>query len=453
MIKAGMDTARINFSHGVYEEHERRINQLKRIRDELGVPVALILDTKGPEIRVRSFKDGSAVLENGQYFTLTTNDVEGDEKHVSVTYKDFDSVVKPGTSVMLDDGNIELRVEEIKGPDIICKVRSGAVLKNNKSINLPGIDLPMPYMSERDIEDIRFGISHDVDYIAASFIRTADDVYDVRNVLRTYGGDNIRIISKIENRQGVNHIDEIILASNGIMVARGDMGVEIPFDELPFIQKKLIRKTFRTGRIAITATQMLESMIDHPRPTRAEITDIANAVYDGTSAVMLSGETAIGANPALAVQTMARIIRTSETTIDYNKLFGINANIEKNVTNAISHATCTTAYDLNAAAIITVTQSGETARMISKFRPFCPIIGCATDEKTRRHLNLSWGVVPVMLEKKTNTDALFASAVDSAVNTGIVKKGDLVILTAGVPVGVSGNTNILKVVVIGEPMS
>jgi len=452
MIAAGMDVARINFSHGEYAEHDRRIKQLMRIRGESNAPIALMLDTKGPEIRLKTFKTGSAAIEVGQKFTLTTEDVEGDEKHVSVTYPELLTIAKKGMSIMIDDGNVEMKVDRIEGKNVVCTVINGTLLKNNKSINLPGVNLPMPYISKRDLADIKFGIEHGFDFIAASFVRTADDVRDLRRVLKRNKGDKIKIIAKIENRQGVDNIDEILRVSDGIMVARGDMGVEIPFEELPYIQKLLIRKTFGAGRMVITATQMLESMIDHPRPTRAEMTDIANAVYDGTSAVMLSGETAVGAFPAQAVSTMSRIISYTESNIDYVQHFGIHISaIEKNVTNAISHAACTTALDIQAIAIVTVTESGETARMISKFRPPCPIIGCATDEQTRRQLNLSWGVTPLLSEKMTNTDDLFANAVKHALKSGIVKKGDLVVLTAGVPVGVSGTTNIIKVATAGAP--
>jgi len=453
MIKTGMDIARLNFSHGVYEDHDKRINQIKRLRDELGVPIAVMLDTRGPEIRLKTFKGGSAKISAGQSFTLTTEEIEGDNTIASITYKDLVSVAKPGTSIMIDDGATELRVENAKGSNIACKVLNDAELKDNKSINLPGIELPMPYISDKDMDDIRFGISRDIDFIAASFVRTANDVLDMRRFLLDNDGDQIKIISKIENRQGVNNINEILKETDGLMVARGDMGVEIPFEELPGIQKTLIQKSYSSGRMVITATQMLESMITHPRPTRAEITDIANAVYDGTSAVMLSGETAVGSFPAEAVAVMSRIVISTESNVDYTKYFQIRrSNIEKSITNAISHATCTSAHDLGAAAIITVTKSGNTARMISKFRPGTPIIGCTPDEKTLRQLNMSWGVTPVLIGDKTNTDDLFADAVRSALNTGIVKEGDLVVLTAGVPVGMSGTTNILKVSIVGESL-
>jgi pyruvate kinase len=453
MLKAGMDIARINFSHGTYDDHDQRIKQVERLRSELGLPIAIMLDTRGPEIRLKKFKNGTAVIKAGQTFTLTANDTEGDSTIASITYGDLVSIVNPGTSIMINDGATELIVEYVKSPEIVCKVQNDAELKDNKSINLPGVELPMPYISDKDMEDIRFGISRDIDFVAASFVRTADDVLDMRRFLNENGGELIRIISKIENRQGVDNIEEILKVTDGLMIARGDLGVEIPFEELPHIQKTLIRKTYSSGRMVITATQMLESMMTQPRPTRAEITDIANAVYDGTSAVMLSGETAVGLYPAESVATMSRIIKSTEPNIDYTKYFTLRrSHVEKSITNAISHATCTTAQDLGAAAIITVTKAGNTARMISKFRPNSPIIGCTPEEKTLRQLNLAWGVKPVLIGDKTNTDDLFADAVRSAMDTGIVKKGDLVVLTAGVPVGLSGNTNILKIVIADDPV-
>ena len=450
MIEAGMDIARLNFSHGIYSEHGRRIDQIKSVRSEHGFPIPIVLDTSGPEIRLKTFKGGSALIETGQTFTLTTDDVVGDNTRASVTYAGLPADVNIGTRVMIDDGKVELRVEKAEDSSVLCTVVHGALLKDRKSINLPDVEISMPYVSGKDMEDIKFGISHGVDFIAASFTRTAKDVLDMRRVLEQNGGHGIKIIAKIENRQGVNNIDEILRVADGIMVARGDMGVEIPLEELPYIQKFLIKKAYSSGRMVITATQMLESMIENPRPTRAEVTDIANAVYDGTSAVMLSGETAVGAFPKEAVDTMSRIIRQTESEINYSQHFGAGAKADKNVTDAISHATCTTAHDLDSAAVITVTKTGGTARMISRFRPACPIIGCTTDEQTYRQLNLSWGVVPVMAEEKTSTDDLFAHAVDCAVDTGVVRKGDLVVITAGVPVGVSGTTNILKVTIVGD---
>ena len=450
MIQSGMDVARVNFSHGVYTEHQRRIDQVKRVRSTLDKPIPIMLDTSGPEIRLKTFVGGSALIEAGQIFTLTVDDLEGDNTIASVTYPDILYDVAPGTRIMIDDGNAELKVDYVEAPDIVCKVVHGALLKNRKSVNLPDVELSIPYVSAKDREDIAFGVSQGVDFVAASFTRTASDVLDIRRVLEESGGHNIKIIAKIENRQGVNNIDEILRVADGIMVARGDMGVEIPLEELPRIQKALIEKAYTSGRMVITATQMLESMIEHPRPTRAEITDIANAVYDGTSAVMLSGETAVGAFPAKSVDTMARIVRQTEADINYVKRLAKRDGAENNVADAISHATCTTAHNLSAAAILTVTKTGATARMISKFRPGCPIIGCTTDEMTYRQLNLSWGVVPARAEVKSTTDDLFAHAIDLAIAAEVVKKGELVVITAGVPIGVRGTTNILKVEIVGD---
>ncbi|MCL2492661.1 MAG: pyruvate kinase [Clostridiales bacterium] len=450
MIDAGMDIARLNFSHGDHEEHGRRIEQIKRVRSERNIPLAIILDTSGPEIRLKKFTNGSAKIETGQTFILTTDDVEGDNARVSVSYADILTDVKPGMRILIDDGNAELRVEHVEGHDVVCTVVHGELLKDRKSVNLPDAPLSMPYVSDKDKSDLEFGISKGIDFVAASFVRTANDVLDIRRILEQNGGHNIKIIAKIENRQGVDNIDEILRVTDGVMVARGDMGVEIPFEELPHIQKMLIKKTYESGHMVITATQMLESMIENPRPTRAEITDVANAVYDGTSAVMLSGETTIGAYPALVVDTMSRIVRRTEADINYATSFGNNAAANQNITDAISHATVTTAHDLSAAAIITVTESGNTARMISKFRPGCPIIGCTPDEQTYRQLNLSWGVTPAMTERTEITDDLMENAVKCAVDTGIVKNGELVVLAAGVPVGISGSTNILKVVIVGD---
>jgi pyruvate kinase len=450
MIESGMDVARINFSHGVYDEHDRRIAQMKRVREEAGAPIPIMLDTSGPEIRLGTFEGGRVEIEKGQTFTLTTDDVQGDATRASVTYKDILTDVGPGAKLMIDDGNIELKVEYIQGNNLICTVIHGAALKDRKSVNVPDVELSMPYISEKDKEDIKFGVSRQVDFIAASFVRTANDILEIRRELEKNGDHDIRVIAKIENRQGVNNIDEILRVADGIMVARGDMGVEIPLEELPLIQKILIKKAYTSGRMVITATQMLESMIEHPRPTRAETTDIANAVYDGTSAVMLSGETAVGKFPAKAVEIMSKIVRRTEAGIDYSEKMRVEADAEKNVTDAVSHATCTTAHDLDAAAIVTVTKTGTTARMISKFRPGCPIISCTTDEKSYRQLNLSWGVIPVMAEEKATADDLFDHAVECAISTGVVNKGDLVVITAGVPVGVSGTTNILKVDIAGD---
>lgn len=452
LMLAGMDVARLNFSHGTHDEAKARMDRIKRIRDELDLPVAILLDTKGPEIRVKSFKGGKATLTDGSKFTLYIDDVEGDSSGVSITYKDLPKDIKPGATLLIDDGLIEIEALSVKSDRIICEVKSGGVVSNSKGVNVPNVSLSMPYMSQKDIDDILFGIEQDVDFIAASFVRTAADVLEIRSLLEKHNGSDIRIISKIENAEGVDNIDDIIKVSNGTMVARGDMGVEIPLEVLPVIQKQIIKKTYRAGKVVITATQMLDSMIRNPRPTRAETTDVANAIYDGTSAIMLSGETAIGRYPVDTVKTMSTIAERTEQDIDYVKRLNtaeINtANMD--VTNALSHATCTTAHDLHASAIIALTYGGTTAQMISKFRPQCPIIAPTVNQKTRRQLNLSWGVIPVVSEMRNNTDELFDHAVECAQKTNVVKSGDLVVITGGAPIGVSGTTNIMKVHLVGH---
>lgn len=452
LMLAGMDVARLNFSHGTHEEAKARMDRIKRIRDELDLPVAILLDTKGPEVRVKSFKGGKAVLKEGEKFTLYTEDVQGDETGVSITYKDLPKDVKPGATLLIDDGLIEIEALSVKADRIICQVKSGGEISDSKGINVPNVSLSMPYMSRKDIDDVLFGIEQDVDFIAASFVRTAEDVLEIRSLLEKNNGSDIRIISKIENAEGVENIDEILKVSNGIMVARGDMGVEIPLEVLPIMQKKIIKKTYRAGKVVITATQMLDSMIRNPRPTRAETTDVANAIYDGTSAIMLSGETAIGKYPVETVKTMSTIAERTECDIDYVKRLN-NAQVDishMDVTNALSHATCTTAHDLGASAIIALTYGGGTAHMISKFRPQCPIIAPTLNQKARRQLNLSWGVVPVMSEMRNNSDELFDHAVECAQKTNLVSSGDLVVITGGAPIGVSGTTNIMKVHLVGH---
>ena len=451
LILNGMNVARINFSHGTHEEQLKRINQFKKVRDKLKVPVALMLDTKGPEIRIKRFLDGKATLIKGERFTLTITDVEGTSEKVSVTYQNLPNDVEKGNRILIDDGLIELKVIETTKDDVICEVINGGELSNNKSINIPEVHIQLPYMSQKDKEDILFGIENEFDFISASFVRTAFDVLEIRKILEEHAASHIQVISKIENREGVNNIDDILRISDGIMVARGDMGVEIPLEDLPAIQKMLIKRCYRAGKKVITATQMLDSMIRNPRPTRAETTDIANAIYDGTSAIMLSGETAAGKYPVESLQTMVRIATKTESDIDYKKRFS-NITFEQmsGVTNAISHATCTTAHDLGASAIITVTKTGHTARMVSKFRPVCPIIATTVSKTVCRQLTLSWGVHPVMAEMKQTTDELFDHAVEKALETGIVKNGDITVITAGIPVGVSGATNILKVHLVGH---
>ncbi len=451
MMKSGMNVARQNFSHGDHESHKKVFEQIKRIREELGLPVASLLDTKGPEVRVKQFKNGKAELKDGSTFTLTTNEVEGDEKQVSITYKNLPADIEVGTKILADDGLLEFKVIEITDTDVVCQVIHGGFISNNKSCNFPGIRLTMPYVSERDRSDIIFGCEMGFDFIAASFVTCDEDILEIRRILAEHGGDDIKIIAKIENQDGVDHIDDILRVSDGIMVARGDMGVEIPFEEIPRIQKMLIEKGYNAGKQVITATQMLDSMIKNPRPTRAETTDVANAIYDGTSAIMLSGETAAGAYPVEAVRTMAKIAETTEMNINYAKRFhNREEDCGDNVTNAISHAACTTALDLKAKAILTVTKTGGTAKLLSKFRPNRPIISCTTSERTWRQLNLSWGVVPLMSREMTTTDELFQHAVDCATAAGLLETGDLVVITAGVPVGISGTTNLLKVHIVGD---
>ncbi len=446
MMLAGMNTARFNFSHGDYESHQKRIDLFKKVRDELGVPVAMLLDTKGPEVRIKTFENGKVILKEGQAFTLTTRDIIGTEEIVSITYKKLPFDLTKGNKILLDDGNIELVVTEIQDTEIICEVLTGGPLSDRKSMNLPGIDLYMPYMDDVDKEDLLFGIKNDFDYIAASFARRADDIVSMRKFLDANGGEEIEIIAKIENREGVNNIDDILAVSSGIMVARGDMGVEIDFEELPTIQKMLIKKCYSAGKRVITATQMLESMISNPRPTRAETSDVANAVYDGTSAIMLSGETAVGKYPVEAVKAMSRIARCAENDIDYKKRFALSTLSAPTIQDAISHATCTTAHDLNARVIIVVTKSGLTARMVSKFRPNMPIVAATPSEKTYRKLALSWGVYPVRADWQSNSDALFSHAIKRVHEENYITKNDLAIIAAGIPMGESTNT--LRVITV-----
>ena len=451
LMLSGMDVARLNFSHGTHEEALERINRIKKVREELDIPVAILLDTKGPEVRIKDFKDGKIELKEGQTFTLRVDDVEGDETQVSITYPNLPKDVKTGNKILIDDGLIELEAMSVDSTKIVCKVKNGGTVSNKKGVNIPNVSLSMPYMNQKDIDDIIFGIEQDVDFIAASFVRTAEDVKEIKNVLLNNGGRSIRVIAKIENAEGVDNIDDIIRESHGIMVARGDMGVEIDMQDLPVIQKSLIKKTYRAGKVVITATQMLDSMIRNPRPTRAETTDVANAIYDGTSAIMLSGETAIGKYPVETVKTMASIAERTENDIDYVKrLDRMNFNSLMDVTNAISHATCTTAHDLHAAAIIALTYSGGTAMQISRFRPSCPIIAPTLSIKARRQLNLSWGVIPIMSEARSNTDELFDHAVECAQKTGLINDGDLVVITGGAPMGVAGTTNVMKVHLVGH---
>lgn len=464
LIEEGMNVARFNFSHGSHEEQMGRLIMLRKLREEMKRPVAALLDTKGPEIRLMEFAEGKVELKDGQMFTLTTEEIKGDATRVSVTYKDLPGDVKTGSRILIDDGLIEMEVAEIKPTagakvqkngekpmDIVCRVINGGMVSNKKGVNVPNVELSMPYISEKDYSDILFAVENDYDFIAASFVRTADDVLAIRKILEEKGGEDINIISKIENMQGVQNIDEIIRVSDGIMVARGDMGVEIPLEDVPVIQKMIIKKVCEAGKKVITATQMLDSMMKHPRPTRAEATDVANAIYDGTSAIMLSGETAAGMYPIEALKTMVRIAVRTEQDINYMQRFKQRKTMcNPDVTNAISHATCTMAGDLNAAAIITVSKSGRTARMVSKYRPDCPIVGACLTDKVYRQLALSWGVIPLLIEEKTQAEELFDYAVDAAEEAGLIESGDVVVITAGVPLGISGTTNMIKVQVAGH---
>ena len=451
LMQEGMNVARFNFSHGSHEEQKARLDKLVALREELDLPVAALLDTKGPEIRLKELKGGKADLKEGQLFTLALGDFVGDASRVAITYEDLHNDVKAGDRILIDDGLIEMKVVRLDGTDIVCEVINGGMISNKKGVNVPNVELSMPFISETDYSDIVFGIENGFDFIAASFTRTADDILQIRKILEEHDCKSVNIIAKIENKQGVDNIDDIIRVSDGIMVARGDMGVEIPMEDVPVIQKILIEKVYKAGKQVITATQMLDSMMKHPRPTRAEATDVANAVYDGTSAIMLSGETAAGDYPVEALQTMVKIASRTEQDINYmSRLKKRSILTNPDITNAIAHATCTTAMDLNASAIITVSNSGRTARMVSKYRPACPIIGCSVNKDVCRKMSLSWGVTPLLVELKHNSDELFDHAVDKAEEMGLIKQGEIVVLTAGVPLGISGTTNMIKVHVAGH---
>ena len=450
LIANGMNVARFNFSHGSHEEHLGRLEKLKALREELGKPVAALLDTKGPEIRLKDFKNGVENLVAGQTFTLTTRDVEGTNEICSITYKDLPMDVEPNGTIMLDDGLIKLQIQTVNDTDIVCTVLNSGKIKNKKGVNVPGVHLSMPYMSQRDKDDIIFGIQQGYDFIAASFVRTAQDVYDIRNLLNQYDS-NIRIIAKIENREGVNNIDSILAAADAVMVARGDLGVEIDFTELPGIQKTIIDRSFSFGKPIVTATQMLDSMIVNPRPTRAEISDVANAIYDGTSAIMLSGETAAGAYPVEALKTMSAIAERTEQEGFHLRGRQMDSNPGKiSVSDATAHAACLTARDVNAAAIVTVSESGTTARLLSKYRPQQPIIACVMREQVQRQLSLSWGITPLMMSLAHSTDELIEMSTSLAKENGYLHNGELAVVTAGVPVGVSGTTNMIKIHMVGN---
>lgn len=451
LIHNGMDAARINFSHGTYETHAETIAKLKQAREELNAPIPLILDTKGPEIRVKTFKEDKVRLEEDATFTLTTREVEGDVNIVSVTYADLPKDVHRGSRILIDDGLIELKVEDITETDVVCKVVNGGVVKSHKGVNLPGVEVNLPSLMEKDIEDLKFGVENGFDIVAASFIRSAEDVLKIRRVLEENGGGQMHIISKIENQQGVENIDKILEASDGIMVARGDLGVEIPPEEVPLVQKILIAKANRIGKPVITATQMLESMVHSPRPTRAEANDVANAIFDGSDAIMLSGETAAGAYPLEAVATMARIALKAESAVDYAaKLANTTEPARVNITNAISMAACATAAELKTAAITTVTKSGFTARMISRYRPACPLIASTSDETVWRQMNLIWGCKPMLYTGELPRGGVFDTALEIAVKSGLLKNGDTVVSALGMPLGFSGATNTLRVDIVGD---
>ena len=450
LIANGMNVARFNFSHGSHEEHKGRLDLLKSLREELGKPVAALLDTKGPEIRLKDFKNGTEMLEAGQTFTLTTRDVEGTKEICSITYKDLPQDVAPGGTIMLDDGLIKLQIQTVNDTDIVCTVLNNGKIKNKKGVNVPGVHLSMPYMSQRDKDDIIFGIEQGFDFIAASFLRTAQYVYEIRNLLNEYDS-NIRIIAKIENREGVNNIDSILAAADAVMVARGDLGVEIDFTELPGIQKTIIDRSFSFGKPIVTATQMLDSMMVNPRPTRAEISDVANAIYDGTSAIMLSGETAAGAYPVEALKTMSAIAERTEQEGHYLRGRLMEPNTGKiSVSDATAHAACLTAKDVNAAAIVTVSESGTTARLLSKYRPQQPIIACVMKEQVQRQLSLSWGITSLMMPLAHSTDELIEMSTALAKENGFLHDGELAVVTAGVPVGISGTTNMIKIHMVGN---
>ena len=446
LMLAGMNVARFNFSHGDHEEQHGKYDRMRKVSKELNLPIAALLDTKGPEIRLRDFEGGKVMLEAGQKFTLTTKEIMGTNEIASITYKELIHDISAGTTILIDDGLIEMTVEEITDTDIICNVVNGGPVSNHKGVNVPGAELSMPYISESDKNDILFGVELGFDIIAASFVRNKEDVLEVRKILDERNS-KMMIISKIENMQGIKNLDEIIEVSDGIMVARGDMGVEVPLEEVPVLQKQIIKKAVAKGKQVITATQMLESMMHNPRPTRAETTDIANAIYDGTTAIMLSGESAQGQYPVEAVQTMARIAERTEEDIDFaGRLKKREVPGDGNITTAISHATCTLAADLDVKAIICVTMSGFTASMISRFKPSCPIIGCTVKRLVWRQLNLQWGVMPLLIQEENTAEDLFHAAIDAAVDAGYIVKGDKIIITAGMPLGISGKSNQLRVV-------
>jgi len=446
LMQAGMNVARFNFSHGTHEEQKKKFAKVLKVSNELGLNISTLLDTKGPEIRLCDFENGKVELVAGQTFILTTEEMMGTSEKATITYKNLKNDIEIGNAILIDDGLIEMHVEEITDTDIVCRVVNGGFVSNHKGVNVPGAVLSMPYISEVDKKDILFGVEMGFDFLAASFARTKEDILEVRKILEEHNSP-MKIIAKIENMQGIQNLEEILSVSDGIMVARGDMGVEIPMEDVPVLQKKMIKKAVSQGKHVITATQMLESMIKNPRPTRAETTDIANAIYDGTTAIMLSGESAAGLYPVEAVRTMAKIAERAEQDIDYRSRMQRNHDhTHPDITEAISYATCTTAMDLNAAAVITVTMSGFTAEMISKYKPGCPIIGCSVNPRVCRQMNLLYGVQPLLVTREENAEDLFEASVRNAKKAGYVKHGDTVVLTAGVPLGTPGRTNMIRVV-------
>ena len=452
LFKEGLNVCRLNFSHGTHEEHQIRIDRIKKIRQERNLPIAIMLDTKGPEIRLKNFGVASVMLSKGQQFTLTTRDVTGDETICSVTYTNLAKEVKPNDRILIDDGLIELQVEKITdGTDIVCTVMSDGPVSNHKGINIPGVKIKLPFLSEQDISDLKFGVKNEVDFVAASFTRGPADILSIRKVLEEENGNNIHIIAKIENQEGVDSIDKILEVTDGIMVARGDLGIEIPPEQIPMVQKMIIRKTLRASKPVITATQMLDSMTHNPRPTRAEVTDVANAIFDGTSAIMLSGETAAGRYPVETVKMMNRIAVTAESSLNYEKIISAVAREHSlTITNAIAHATCSMAIEMNAQVIVTATASGETPRALSKYKPKAPIVAVTPSEETARRLSLNWDVYPIVTPYFNSTDEMFERCINLAKENGFVREGELAVLTAGVPIGLVGSTNLLKVETVGK---
>ena len=452
LFKAGLNVCRLNFSHGTHEDHQVRIDRIKKVREELNLPIAIMLDTKGPEIRVKKFANNSVRLTRGQQFTLTTRDIAGNETICSVTYKNLAKEIHPQDRILIDDGLIELRVEQVTNDtDILCTVLSEGIVSNNKGINIPGVKIRLPFLSPQDIEDLKFGVKNKIDFIASSFTRGPADVLSIRKVLEEENGNNINIIPKIENQEGVDSIDKILEVADGIMVARGDLGIEIPPEQIPLVQKMIIKKTLQASKAVITATQMLESMTHNPRPTRAEVTDVANAIFDGTSAIMLSGETAAGKYPVETVKMMNSIAVTAEASLNYEKILREAAQEHSlTITNAIAHATCSMAMEMNAQVIVTATSSGETPKALSKYKPKVPVVAVTPSQETARRLSLNWGVYPILAPHFKSTDEMFETCIDVAKEAGFVQEGELAVLTAGVPIGLAGSTNLLKVETVGK---